>query len=43
MAHNTSSDSDNEIATTRTKIFEHEKSIHEILGGGKGTINFNFI
>ncbi|KAL5079558.1 hypothetical protein RYX36_007979 [Vicia faba] len=35
MAHNTSSDdSDNEIST-RTKLFEHEKSIHEILGGGK--------
>ncbi|XP_050902938.1 reticulon-like protein B9 isoform X3 [Lathyrus oleraceus] len=34
MAHNTSSDSDNEIST-RTKLFEHEKPIHEILGGGK--------
>ncbi|XP_004512890.1 reticulon-like protein B9 [Cicer arietinum] len=35
MAHNTPSDSDNEIITTRPKLFEHEKSIHEILGGGK--------
>lgn len=43
MAHNTPSDSDNEIITTRPKLFEHEKSIHEILGGGKGTIKFNFI
>ncbi|KAL1328477.1 hypothetical protein HN51_038322 [Arachis hypogaea] len=35
MAHNTSSDSDNEIITTQTKIFPHGKSIHEVLGGGK--------
>ncbi|XP_061353256.1 reticulon-like protein B9 [Gastrolobium bilobum] len=35
MAHNASSDSDNEIITTRPKLFEHEKPIHEILGGGK--------
>ena len=39
MAHNASSDSDNEITTTRAKLFDHE--IHEVLGGGKGTIEFN--
>ncbi|XP_058727305.1 reticulon-like protein B9 [Vicia villosa] len=35
MAHNTSSDSDNEISATRTNLFQHEKPVHEILGGGK--------
>ena len=36
MTHNASSDSDNEITTTRAKIFAHGKPIHEVLGGGKG-------
>ncbi|KAK2383965.1 reticulon protein B8 [Trifolium repens] len=35
MAHNTSSDSDDEIAKSQAIIFPHEKPIHEILGGGK--------
>ncbi|KAK7314594.1 hypothetical protein VNO77_33120 [Canavalia gladiata] len=35
MAHNTSSDSDNEITTTRAKLFGHEKPMHDVLGGGK--------
>ncbi|XP_027359409.1 reticulon-like protein B9 isoform X2 [Abrus precatorius] len=35
MAYNTSSDSENEIITTRPKLFGNEKPIHEVLGGGK--------
>jgi hypothetical protein len=35
--HNTSSDSDDEIGKSRAMIFPHEKPLHEILGGGKGT------
>ncbi|RDX95326.1 Reticulon-like protein B9 [Mucuna pruriens] len=35
MAHDTSSDSDNEVIGTRTKLFGHEKPMHEVLGGGK--------
>lgn len=43
MAHNTSYDSDDEITTTQAKIFPHGKPIHEVLGGGKGTISFVFV
>jgi hypothetical protein len=43
MAHNSSSDSDDEIAKSQTMIFPHEKPIHEILGGGKGTNYFIFV
>ncbi|RZC02210.1 Reticulon-like protein B9 [Glycine soja] len=35
MAHDTSSDSENEIIGARAKLFGHEKPIHEVLGGGK--------
>ncbi|KAF7834614.1 reticulon-like protein B9 [Senna tora] len=35
MAHNTSSDSDNEITTSRPKLFQRERPIHQVLGGGK--------
>ncbi|KAI4350958.1 hypothetical protein L6164_005360 [Bauhinia variegata] len=34
MADNYSSDSDDEITLPRAKLFEHDRSIHEILGGG---------
>lgn len=37
MANDTSSDSDNEIIGARVKLFGHEKPIHQVLGGGKGT------
>lgn len=42
MSHDTSSDSENEIIHTRAKLFGNEKPIHEVLGGGKGTMHFKF-
>lgn len=39
--NNTSSDSDDEIGKSRAMIFPHEKPLHEILGGGKGTPLFH--
>lgn len=37
MAHN-SYDSENEFTTLRAKLFQQERSMHEVLGGGRGTI-----
>ncbi|XP_028787029.1 reticulon-like protein B9 [Neltuma alba] len=34
MEHN-ANDSDNESTTLRAKLFQHERPIHEVLGGGK--------
>jgi len=43
MANETSSDSDNEIIGARVKLFGHEKPIHQLLGGGKGTTLNSFV